>query len=140
MTEQRFEKLLTANDTGHSKSHQAGIHVPKTQTDLIAFLPPLDAGELNPSVWLEAIDAEGNPWRLRYIHYNNRLHSPGGTRNEYRITHFTACLRAAGAEPGDTLVIAGTPGSGRIRIEVHRQAAAQPEARIVRLQGWRRVH
>lgn len=142
MAEQLFEKTLTANDTGRSRSHQAGIHVPKTQRDLIAFLPPLDAETLNPSVWLTARDEDGTTWRLRYIHYNNRLHSPKGTRNEFRITHLTAYFRAAGAGPGDRMMISGEPGSGQIRISVvaENMAAGGPKARTVRLRGWRRLH
>lgn len=142
MASQRFEKTLTANDSGQSQSHQAGIHVPKGQRDLIAFLPPLDAGTLNPSVWLTAIDKDGVTWRLRYIHYNNRLHSLGGTRDEFRITHLTAYFRAAGAVQGDRMVIAGEPGTGEIRIGIIAVEgnSGPPEARTVRLRGWRRVH
>lgn len=141
MTEQSFEKTLTANDTGHSHSHQAGIHVPKGQYELIAFLPPLDSKTLNPSVWLEAIDADEVSWRLRYIHYNNKMHAERGTRDEYRITHLTTYFRAAGAVPGDRMMISGEPGSGLIRIAVIKERESDPaEARTVRLVGWRRVH
>jgi hypothetical protein len=141
MTEQRFEKMLTANDTGRSQSHQAGIHIPKGQRDLLAFLPPLDAGELNPSVWLSAVDDDGTSWRLRYIHYNNRLHREDGTRDEFRITHLTSYFRAAGASAGDRMIISGEPGTGSIRIGVIRSSEDGPvEARPVKLRGWRRVH
>jgi hypothetical protein len=141
MTEQKFEKILTANDTGHSKSHQAGIHVPKGKHDLLAFLPPLDARALNPSAWLNARDESGVIWRLRYIYYNNRLHSAGGTRDEFRITHLTAYMRAVGAAPGDRMTITGKPGSTEIRISVISGGeAAQPVARVIQLRGWRRVH
>jgi hypothetical protein len=141
MVEQSFEKVLTANDTGLSKSHQAGIHVPKGQRDLIAFLPPLDSRTLNPSVWLTALDADGVTWKLRYIHYNNQLHVDDGTRDEYRITHLTAYLRAAGARPGDRMVISGEPGSTAIRIAVvSSDGNNSTEARTVRLRGWHRVH
>lgn len=34
-----------------------------------------------------------------YIYYNNRFF--GGTRNEYRLTHMTAFLRASNAKTGD---------------------------------------
>jgi hypothetical protein len=142
MAEQRFEKILTANDTGQSKSHQAGIHVPKRQRDLIAFLPLLDAGTLNPSAWLTAVDKDNVTWRLRYIYYNNRLHNPVGTRDEFRITRLTAYFRAAGAVPGDCMTIAGEPRTGCIQIGIVTMETdpKQPEARMVRLRGWRRVH
>lgn len=140
MTEQVFEKLLTSNDTGETGGHQAGIHVPKSAEDLIAFLPPLDAGEKNPSVWLDAVDDQGRAWRFRYIYYNNRLHDPSGTRDEYRITHMTAFLRNAGAFAGDTLVIRGAPRKGRLRISVRAAPAAEIVPARIQLKGWRRVH
>ena len=141
MAEQVYEKALTANDTGESGGHQAGIHVPKQQTELIRFLPPLDAGEKNPSTWLDATDDAGVLWRFRCIYYNNRLHDPGGTRDEYRITHMTKFLRAAGAGAGDILVISGEPGTGQIEVRVNRAAdATQASPGPIRLRGWRRVH
>jgi hypothetical protein len=141
MSEQVFEKVLTSNDTGESGAHQAGIHVPKGQEDLIAFLPPLDPGEKNPSVWLEAVDEDGRFWRFRYIHYNNRLHDPGGTRDEFRITHMTRFLRSAGAAAGDTLVIWGRPRTGSLGIRVRpAETAAEIVPARIQLKGWRRVH
>jgi hypothetical protein len=140
MSEQQFEKVLTANDTGRSGGHQAGIHIPKGQRDLLAFLPPLDRVEKNPSVWLSAEDEGGGAWQFRYIHYNNRLHDEGGTRDEFRITHMTGYFRASGAEPGDILVIRGEPGSGHLRLEIRRDDAGTPLPNRVRLRGWRRVH
>lgn len=139
MTEQTFSKLLTVNDTGQSGSHQAGIHIPKSEKDLIAFLPRLDSAVKNPDVWLECVDDTGQNWRFRYIHYNNRLHDPEGTRDEYRLTHMTGFLRAAGAIAGDVLSIAGEPGSGRLRLKIIRANEAIEEPRRVRLRGWHRV-
>jgi hypothetical protein len=139
MAEQTFEKVLTANDTGESGAHQAGIHVPKHQEELIAFLPALDAREKNPSVWLEAVDDQGTAWRFRYIYYNNRLHDPSGTRDEYRITHMTRFLRSAGAIAGDTLIVRGRPGTGQVHVSVRPSQAEIVPARV-QLKGWRRVH
>jgi len=139
MTEQRYEKTLTANDTGHSGGHQAGIHIPKSQQDLIALLPPLNAGIKNPSVWITAVDEHHVDWQFRYVYYNNSLHDAGGTRDEYRITHMTSYFRAAGARPGDVLIIQGEPGTGTIAIAVRGSGSAS-EPRRVRLRGWRRVH
>lgn len=139
MTEQQYEKILTANDTGHSGGHQAGIHIPKSQKDLIALLPPLDADTKNPSAWITAVDEQQVKWQFRYIYYNNRLHDTGGTRDEFRITHMTSYFRAAGANPGDILIIRGQPGTGRISIAIRGSGSAS-EPRRVRLRGWRRVH
>jgi hypothetical protein len=141
VTEQTFEKVLTANDTGESGAHQAGIHVPKNQDELIAFLPALDPREKNPSVWLEAVDEDGGVWRFRYIYYNNRLHDPAGTRDEFRITHMTRFLRSAGASAGDTLIVSGTPQSGLLRVSVRpSEATAEMVPARIHLKGWRRVH
>ena len=141
MSDQQFEKTLTANDTGHSGGHQAGIHIPKGQADLIAFLPRLDAGVKNPSVWLTAVDEDGVRWEFRYVYYNNSLHEASGTRDEFRITHMTSYFRSAGAEPGDVLIIDGAPGTGTIAIGIRRSDAQEDCApRSIRLRGWRRVH
>lgn len=144
MSEQTFEKQLTANDTGETGGHQAGIHIPKSQTELIALLPPLDRSEKNPDAWLEMSDDSGTSWRFRYIYYNNKLHDEGGTRDEYRITHMTGFFRALGAVAGDTLVLSGRSGSVSYSVSVRKADAAVtptdgPPVRV-RLRGWRRVH
>lgn len=143
MTEQTFSKVLTANDTGQSGSHQAGIHVPRSQEDLIDFLPALDPATKNPDVWLECVDETGQPWRFRYIYYNNSLHDPQGTRDEYRITHMTAFMRATEAQPGDALTITGEPGTGRLHLRVAKEEHKGPQEtgpRRIRLRGWHRVY
>lgn len=144
MTMQTYEKELTANDTGATGAHQAGVHIPKSQTDLLAFLPPLDPSFKNPDAWLEMKDDAGEVWRFRYIHYNNSFHDPGGTRDEFRITHMTGFFRSAGAIAGDTLVLSGAPGAGRYNISIRKpdQAAeAEPAAPVrIRLRGWQRVY
>ena len=142
-SEQTFEKELTANDTGQTHSHQAGIHIPKGQKDLLAFLPELDPRVKNPDAWLVATDDEGIEWEFRYIHYNNKHHSERGTRDEYRITHMTKALRALGANEGDTLAISGVARSGKIRIRINRDDAIQSSGLQpvrIKLTGWRKVH
>ena len=149
-TEETFEKELTANDTGETNAHQAGIHIPKGQKDLIKFMPELDPSVKNPDAWLVATDDAGFEWKFRYIHYNNKHHSDGGTRDEYRITHMTKALRTLGARAGDTLSISGIPRSGRIRIKIRRDEEPKtsdasnkdeaPKPVRVKLVGWRKVH
>lgn len=137
-----FSKVLSANDTGLTGGHQAGILVPKGDRDLLAFFPHLDPSVENPDVWISVTDEHGEDRQLRYIHYNKKLHGTG-TRNEYRITHLTKYLRDAGARPGDALVFTGAEGSGvyRIRVEKAQPAeAAGGEPGVIRLSGWRRVH
>lgn len=141
MPQQTFAKTLTANDVGKSGGHQAGIHIPKSQTDLIRMLPALDAGVKNPDAWLECIDDDGRRWKFRYIYYNNSLHDPGGTRDEYRITHMTNFFRVIGGSPGDQLHLTGEKGISTYRISVvKRHAAPSADAGTIRLQGWRKVH
>lgn len=143
MAEQKFEKILTANDIGATGAHQAGIHVPKSQTDLIRFLPPLNPKTKNPDAWLTCIDDAGEIWSFRYIHYNNRLHDPKGTRDEYRITHMTKFFRTVGAGEGDVFSITARARDGRYQIRVTPPALPVTQAGDavrIRLQGWRRVH
>lgn len=148
MTPQSFAKVLSANDTGATGGHQAGILVPKSDPALLAFFPPLAAEVQNPDAWVEAEDDDGCVWKLRYIYYNNRLHAENGTRNEYRLTHLTKYLRHAGAKAGDSLIFTATPTRWRYRIsvasaELLSPAAAQahpPTPEVIRLSGWRRVH
>ena len=144
MTEQIFEKTLTANDTGETGGHQAGMHIPKSQKDLIEFLPRLEPGIKNPDLWLACTDQDGNEWKFRYIHYNNRLHDPGGTRDEYRITHMTKFFRAIGAGSGNTFRISGVAGENAYKVTIDTlvgdtEAPKDPATRI-KLRGWRRIH
>jgi len=147
MTRESFAKVLSANDTGATGGHQAGILVPKGDAALLAFFPKLDAGVQNPDAWVEAEDDKGRVWKLRYIYYNNKFHAEKGTRNEYRLTHLTKYLRDAGAKVGDSLVFTATLTPRRYRIAV---ASAEPSVTsalpqttppgLIRLTGWRRVH
>lgn len=138
-----FAKLLSANDVGATGGHQAGILIPKSDADLLAFLPYLDPEEVNPDAWITAEDDAGKVWRLRYIYYNNRLHRLG-TRNEYRITHLTRYLGDMRAQVGDQLRLTATGTPGRYRMSVDRapDRLADPSAQpgVIRLSGWRRVH
>ena len=144
MSIQAYEKMLTANDTGETGGHQAGIHIPKSQTELLALLPYLDPTLKNPDAWLEMTDDTGVTWRFRYIYYNNKFHDEGGTRDEYRITHMTKFFRAVGAVEGDVMIVSGPTESDNYTISVrkadqdHESQSGRPVR--VRLTGWRRVH
>lgn len=140
MSRQSYEKPLTANDTGETGGHQAGVHIPKSQTDLLGLLPWLDPAAKNPDAWLEMTDDNDIVWRFRYIYYNNKLHDEGGTRDEYRITHMTGFFRAAGAAAGDILILTGTPGSHTYAIMVRKEGDESGKPVRVRLRGWHRVH
>ena len=144
MTEQVFEKTLTANDTGETGGHQAGMHIPKSQKELIEFLPRLNPDIKNPDLWLYCIDEDDNEWQFRYIHYNNRLHDPSGTRNEYRITHMTQFFRAIGASSGDIFRISGVAGQNTYKVAIEKSVGASETpaggATRIKLRGWRRIH
>lgn len=144
MTIETYEKLLTANDTGETGGHQAGIHIPKSQTDLLALLPPLDPRQKNPDAWLEMTDDSGAVWRLRYVYYNNRLHDENGTRDEYRITHMTKFFRAMGAKEGDILMLSGTQDEKNYSISIRKASqSSSSTTRLsskIKLRGWRRVY
>lgn len=142
MAETAFSKRLTANDTGESGGHQAGIHVPKGEKELIAFLPKLDASIKNPDAWLTCTDAEGREWSFRYVFYNNKMHDPGGTRDEYRITHMTKYFRAFGAVEGDFFKISSNRHNSGYTISVVPSATDHQVGEVgqIKLAGWKRVH
>ena len=141
MSRKKYAKLLSANDTGETGGHQAGILVPKSDAELLAFFPPLDADVKNPDSWIWCEDEFGKKWKLRYIYYNNKLHVSTGTRNEYRITWMTEFLRLTSAKAGDSVVFEATDELGEYRISVQKRTRSEPDkASVIKLSGWRRVH
>lgn len=102
MTEMTISKVLSANDSGETGGHQAGLHIPK-QERILSFFPLLDASELNPRVHLRFEDESERLWDFAFIYYNNRFF--GGTRNEYRLTRMTRYIRELGLVTGDEVVM-----------------------------------
>lgn len=74
-----FCKFLSANDTGKTGGHQAGIYIPKNAVSLI-FPTPFEKGA-NHDRWAEIRWMADTITKSRFIYYGR------GTRNEYRITH-----------------------------------------------------
>lgn len=145
MTRTAFRKNLSSNDVGSTGGHQAGVLIPKGETDLLSFLPSLNSDVKNPDAWLTCIDEEGEIHRFRFVYYNNKLHDENGTRNEYRITHMTAWFRGQGARTGDAFEISRDQGQPEYRIRVvHAEKATgqndQAAPPRLRPKGWRRVH
>lgn len=145
--EKTFAKTLSANDVGTTGGHMGGILVPKGDGELLAFLPPLDPETLNPSTWIDCITPAGETLRLRFVYYNNKMHAPNGTRNEYRITYLTKFLREAGAREGDAFEISKQAEDAPYRIRVvsaKAEASAGDEDGPIRIRltstSWRRVH
>lgn len=109
MTQIRISKTLSANDTGETGAHQAGLHIPKERR-LLSFFPSLDASEHNPRSHLRFCDENGRQWDFAFIYYNNRQF--GGTRNEYRLTRMTKYIREAGLVSGDEVQMLWSPEGG----------------------------
>ena len=138
MTRQAFRKTLSANDTGQTKSHQAGMLIPKGDREFRDFLCHLDPDVKNPRNTIHCLDENGDVLDLQYIYYNNKLHDERGTRNEYRLTCLTAYLRRNGAQAGDEIEISKDESESFHRIRFLAQSHALP-AKVI-LRGWRRVH
>lgn len=138
MTRQAFRKTLSANDTGQTKSHQAGMLIPKGDQEFRDFLGHLDPGVKNPRKTIHCLDENGDSLELQYIYYNNKLHDERGTRNEYRLTCLTAYLRRNSARAGDEIEISKDESESFHRIRFLAQTQVLPTKVILR--GWRRVH
>ncbi|WP_205208576.1 EcoRII N-terminal effector-binding domain-containing protein [Arenimonas caeni] len=134
--QRRIAKILSANDTGETGGHQAGILVPKEES-VLSFFPPLDESIQNPRCHLRFLDGAGTFWEFAFIYYNNRLY--GGTRNEYRLTRMTKFIRQAGLVQGDELLL--TREGSRYCVDYRRKrAASSGAAGVLKLgTGWRVV-
>jgi hypothetical protein len=131
-------KVLSANDTGETGGHQAGILVPR-ENRLLAFFPALNGNEKNPRCSLHFVDEWQERWTFAFIYYNNRFF--GGTRNEYRLTRMTDFFRRRNARTGDSLILTRDEHGGyRIGIERFDSSAVSAGDKTARLKlgtGWR---
>lgn len=75
-----FCKFLSANDTGLTGGHQAGIYISKPSIPIL-FDEPGIRGQ-NKEKWAKVLWHDGTETDTRFIYYGQ------GTRNEYRITNF----------------------------------------------------
>jgi len=142
-----FSKVLSANDVGTTGAHQAGILVPKTNSELLTFLPFLDPSIKNPDAWIEVIDENGIERKFRFVYYNNKIHESEGTRNEYRITHMTNYFRDVNAKEDDVFEISKEINSARYTIRVidknNEISVVEDNEVSVRIKirtSWSRVH
>ena len=99
-----ISKVLSANDAGETGGHQAGICIPKG-SDALLFFPNLGNSEKNPRKTIIFEDDWGQKWRFNFIYYNNKFHSPTGTRNEYRLTGLTRFFRENRLTAGDVIFL-----------------------------------
>jgi hypothetical protein len=101
----QIEKTLSANDTGETGGHQAGLLIPRNPK-VLAFFPKLDPALKNPRDVIDVVDEAGEDWSFNFIYYNN--HRFGGTRNEYRLTGMTDFIRRHGLKTGDVVTFTRT--------------------------------
>lgn len=135
MTQHRIAKTLSANDTGETGGHQAGILVPKEES-ILSFFPGLDASQYNPRCHIMFLDDGGTFWEFAFIYYNNALFD--GTRNEYRLTRMTKYIRQAGLAMGDEVIL--TRDGDRYRISHRQKRQATLTKGVLKLgTGWRVV-
>lgn len=73
-------KFLSANDTGLTGGHQAGIYISKPAVPILFDEPGIKG--LNKERWANISWFDGTETRSRFIYYGQ------GTRNEYRVTNF----------------------------------------------------
>ena len=112
-----ISKVLSANDTGETGGHQAGICVPKG-SDALLFFPDLGNSTKNPRASMVFVDDWGQRWLFNFIYYNNKFHSPTGTRNEYRLTGLTRFFRENGLRSGDEIILShGADGEDYIKFK-----------------------
>jgi hypothetical protein len=131
--QQTISKLLSANDTGETGGHQAGILVPR-ERQLLAFFPPLDQKKYNPRVHLNFQDSQGFNWEFAFIYYNNQFF--GKTRNEYRLTRMTKYIRDSGLVVGDEIVLSREEGKYFVSFRRKREITAP--GKVLELgSGWR---
>lgn len=112
-------KELSANDTGDTGGHQAGILIPK-EARILRYFPTLDRTEKNPRHHLVFRDDDGQRWEFAFIYYNNLYF--GGTRNEYRLTRMTPYIRGNGLKPGDRITLRCEEGTA-MRLVSYRRAS-----------------
>lgn len=79
-SQQAYCKFLSANDTGLTGAHQAGIYISKPSAPIL-FDTPGEKGQ-NKEKWVKVKWQDGVETDTRFIYYGQ------GTRNEYRITNF----------------------------------------------------
>ena len=131
-------KELSANDTGHTGGHQAGILIPKNSR-ILSFFPKLGTASKNPRHYLVFYDEDEKRWEFAFIYYNNKFFD--GTRNEFRLTRMTKFIRQHGLEPGDRVTLRRDPDTGRRHIHCERSRAMSRTAsgRLKLGSSWREI-
>ena len=105
-----ISKILSKNDTGESKSHQAGLYIPR---NFVKFFPILDESLYNPRCEIVFKDEYLQDWVFNYIYYNNSFFE--GTRNERRLTHTTGYIKHHNLKNSDVIFLSNNSGIYSIR-------------------------
>ncbi len=113
-----ISKVLSANDTGETGGHQAGILIPK-DTRLLLFFPALMENEKNPRAHITFVDDSGKHWIFAYIYYNNKKF--GGTRDEYRLTRMTKYINDNLLVSGDIIHMTHLPDQDKYSVSYSRK-------------------
>lgn len=131
-------KELSANDTGETGGHQAGILVPR-DLRILSFFPSLGIDQKNPRHHLIFYDDDGQRWEFAFIYYNNAYFD--GTRNEFRLTRMTPYLRGNGLKPGDQIILRRDPETGRRHISYRRarQVERTSTGRLKLGSSWKEI-
>lgn len=135
-TVESVRKILSPNDSGETKTHQAGMLIPKTGR-ILEFFPSLQKHIKNPRCTLAFIDEDGvTKWSFEFIYYNGKFF--GGTRNEYRLTGMTAYVRSKNLKSGDAVELS-KDGEGRLFISGKRRAQIEEtdEGTMILSPGWK---
>lgn len=138
MRPKMITKELSANDTGETGGHQAGILVPR-RPELLGFFPPLNVKKYNPRVHLHFTDSSGGRWEFAFIYYNNRFF--GGTRNEYRLTRMTKYIRSSGLMAGDVVELSrDDEDEYRVDFQRKNRATVNEKGALSLGSGWRVIN
>lgn len=132
----RIIKTLSANDTGETGGHQAGILIPK-QKSILSYFPELDASVKNPRISLYFFEEDSvTKWPFEFIYYNGKFFD--GTRNEYRLTWMTQYLRAKNAKVGDRIeMLLDEDGRRHIHLKRLHEVAEDGDGVLKLRGGWK---
>ena len=72
MKPEAFVKNLSSTDCGLSNTHQGGMLIPRSDEELLAFMPTLDPNIKNPNAIFVCIDEDGGRWEFNFVYYNNK--------------------------------------------------------------------
>ncbi|MBM6400280.1 EcoRII N-terminal effector-binding domain-containing protein [Phycicoccus sonneratiae] len=130
-------KTLSATDTGHSRTHQSGILIPK-DARILRLFPRLNPTAVNPDANMHIRVPRLGVFRpARFVFYNTKDLGIG-TRSEYRLTQIARLLRELGAVPGDQLKLS-RDNAGDLSLDVGAEDASivVPDVdKLVLRGGW----